>query len=67
MKTTALTGVAILALLMALVFCFAAVRGYMQGDAPAVRPLLFGLFDVMVAIVLLGKAWTIRKTRSNTP
>ncbi|WP_321959339.1 hypothetical protein [Burkholderia cenocepacia] len=64
MKTATQTGVAILALLIGLLFCFAAARGYMQHNTIALKPLLFGLVDVVVACVLLRKAYTIRKTRS---
>ncbi|MCB4349554.1 hypothetical protein LA345_37730 (plasmid) [Burkholderia vietnamiensis] len=64
MKTTVQTGVAILALLIGLLFCFAAARGYMQHDTIALRPLLFGVVDVAVACVLLRKAYTARKARS---
>ena len=46
MKTAARTSVAILALLVGLLFCFAAVRGYMQHNNVAFRPLLFGLVGV---------------------
>ncbi|ASW04358.1 MULTISPECIES: hypothetical protein [Burkholderiaceae] len=66
MKTVARTGVAILALLVGLLFCFAAARGYMQHNTIALRPLLFGLVDVVVACVLLRKAYTARKARSMT-
>lgn len=66
MKTAAQTGVAILALLVGLLFCFAAARGYIQHNTIAVRPLLFGLVDVIVACVLLRKAYTARKARSIT-
>jgi hypothetical protein len=65
-KTVARTGVAILALLVGLLFCFAAARGYMQHNTIALRPLLFGLVDVVVACVLLRKAYTARKARSMT-
>ena len=64
MKTTVQTGVAILALLIGLLFCFAAARGYMQHGTIALRPLLFGVVDVAVACVLLRKAYTARKARS---
>ncbi|HDR8990765.1 TPA: hypothetical protein QDA93_003400 [Burkholderia vietnamiensis] len=66
MKTAVQTGVAILALLVGLLFCFAAARGYMQHDTIAFRPLLFGLVDVVAACVLLRKAYTARKARSMT-
>ncbi|CAH2898038.1 MAG: hypothetical protein PPHEMADM_3162 [uncultured Paraburkholderia sp.] len=66
MKTAAQTSVAILALLVGLLFCFAAARGYMQHNTIALRPLLFGLVDVVVACVLLRKAYTARKARSMT-
>lgn len=59
--------VGLFTILIGPVFCIAVARTYIDHNTVAIKPLLFGLVDVIAGAVLLRRAYIVRKERRRAP